>query len=139
MVVFPDLSVKVLDELYSETIDELICQANDNGQETIDLSMRVCDAETLKWLISSFRVARTCVDISERDMFNMDANPEHILYQAQDEIVNKFVRYLVDEGLIKFFHTDDGRSLTHRIEARMCTVRFPKIEESCNENPTPGN
>ena len=134
MVVFPDLSVKVLDELYSETIDELICQANDNGRETIDLNMRVCDAETLKWLISSFGVARICADISEKDMFDMDANPEHILYQAQDEVVNKFVRYLVDEGLIKFFHTDDGRNATHRIEARMCTVHFPKIEESYNEN-----
>lgn len=127
MVIIPDLYMAALKEECLPMIDHEIMEAHDKGKPRITISMRTIDAEVLKWLISSFQIARSEVEvpIEAFEHLYLQSDPDDIIHEMQKEASYKIVDDLMNKACVGIFSHDDTQKQVKRISLQLCVISYP--------------
>ena len=125
MIVFPSLSMNVLKKDYLPILEDKIAEARDKKTAQVTLTMHVDDAEVLKWLISSFQVAKASMEVSLEMLKQYPDYYDDIIHEMQEEANKKIIHHLQEKNYIRTFSDEDGTRNVKRISQQLCVVSYP--------------
>ena len=125
MNIIPSLSMDILKKDYLPILEDKIAEARDKKTAQITLTMHVDDAEVLKWLISSFQIARATTEVSLEMLNQYPDCYDDIIHEMQEEANAKIMHHLQEKNYIRTFSDEDGERCVKRISQQLCVVSYP--------------
>lgn len=125
MIIIPSLSMDILKKDYLPILEDKIAEARDKKKAQITLTMHVDDADVLRWLISSFQVARASMEMSLHTFKEFPDCADDLIHEMQEKANKKLIHHLQEKNYIKTFSGEDGVRSVKRISQELCVISYP--------------
>ena len=125
MIIIPSLSMNILKKDYLPILEDKIVEAREKKTAQVTFTMHVDDAEVLKWLISSFQVAKASMEMSLEEIKKYPDCYDDIIHELQEEANKKIMHHLQEQNYIKTFSGEDGKRNVKQISQQLCVVAYP--------------